>query len=221
MASSRKSFAKMRSKLYACSSSMKKTSVSKEDDNLTCLNNRNLRYVVHGNKVASFPVVDFDALQRKWYPCKKGENHPCSVDAVHLGSVGDIYAVEFKIGCVETANLIRKIHETVMGFVENLKSIASEFAGYDYYRKNLIYIVVATELEYSTAKEKTFFRAFGALRKPWESSSFPLRWHLKPLEGVLISKVYELSPSMFLRFVKEEKWIAKYGRKSSNKGFDI
>ena len=52
-----------------------------------------------------------------------------------------------------------------------------------------------------------FYRMYNAYDAPWDVSGFPLRWALKPLEGILVAKTYELSPTMFYRFVKAKKWI--------------
>ena len=81
------------------------------------------------------------------------------------------------------------------------------FASYDFYRERMVYVVVASELEMQNSKEKTFYRMYNAYDAPWDVSGFPLRWALKPLEGILVAKTYELSPTMFYRFVKAKKWI--------------
>ena len=120
MASAGKRMSRVRRALYAHSTSLKKSSVAKDDDSAKVWGVGAHRFVVYGRKAAKFAVSDFDEVQRSWYPPRKGENHPCSVDALHLGSDGVWYAIEFKIGCVNSSNLVRKIHETVMGCKERL-----------------------------------------------------------------------------------------------------
>lgn len=206
MASRDLRIAQVRKELYSRSVTLQKASEAKKDDTRSSYGSPPRKYVVEWPSAARFVVVDFDAVQLKWYPNVKGANHPCSVDAVHLDSSGLWYAIEFKIGSVESANLVRKIHETVMGLKEHLGAIDNRFSGYDFYRSNLVYIVVASDLEEQNSREKTFYRAYQAFEEPWELTNYPLRWNLKALEGVLVSRVYELSPSMFARFAKKRKW---------------
>lgn len=207
MASRAKQIARARSLLYAHSTSIKKTSAAKRDDTAETFGKPPRRYVAYGVKMAKMPVADFDRIQRDWYPPRKGVNQPCSVDAMHLGGDGLWYAIEFKIGCVNTANLVRKIHETIMGCKEHLGPLSQDFCGYGFYRKKMVYVVVASDLEMYYAKDRTFYRTLNAYREPWEQRSFPIRWHLKPLEGILVSRYYELSPTLFARFAKEKKWV--------------
>ena len=201
--------ARVRHELYSCSTSIRKTSEAKNDDTRSSYGDPPRKYVVDGANAKAFKVSEFDQVQLKWYPAEKGKNHPCSVDAVHMDDSGKWYAIEFKIGSVKTANLVRKIHETVMGMKEHLGPIDVRFSGYDFYRENMVYLVVASELEEMNSAEKTFYRAYNAYEEPWEQQNFPLRWQLKPLEGILVRKVYELSPSMFSRFAKKKKWFKK------------
>ena len=208
MASRKKQLARLRTELYKNSSSMKKASSAKPDDSMRTWGALAHRCVVYGTKMAHLAVSAFDEVQRRWYPPKKGLNHPCSVDAIHMDQkTGLLYAIEFKIGQVETANLIRKIHETIMGCKENLGQISSRFSSYDFYREKMVYIVVASELEERNSKEMTFYRTYNAYDAPWDQAGFPFRWALKPLEGILVARVYELSPTMFSRFVKVKKWL--------------
>ena len=206
MAGSRKRMVRIRHALYVNSTSLKNASIAKHDDAAKMWGLKSSRYVVSGWKAAKFSVSDFDAVQRRWYPPAPGINHPCSVDALHLGADDVWYAIEFKIGCVDSSNLARKIHETVMGCKENLFGIDSALASYDFYRENMVYLIVATELELQNSRDKTFYRTFSAYKEPWNHPSFPQRWHTKALEGIVVSKVYELSPSMFARFVKVKRW---------------
>ena len=206
MASRLKSWAKIRNALYKHATSLKATSKSKSDDFADTWGSPPCNFVVHGKKISSIRVCDFDKLQRIWYPAKKGRNVPCSVDAVKCDDDGMLYAIEFKIGRVESSNLIRKIHESIMGIKEHLSLMASFLGEYDFYRRHMVYLVVASELEVQNAYDKTFYRSLSAFERPWEQPSYPVRWHLKPLEGVVISKTYELSPSMFERFVKIYRW---------------
>lgn len=206
MASRDRRIARVRDELYSCCASLRKTSEAKNDDTRSSYGDPPRKYVVDGANAKAFKVSEFDRVQLKWYPDEKDKNHPCSVDAVHVDASGKWYAIEFKIGSVETANLVRKIHETVMGMKEHLGPIDGRFSGYDFYRANLVYLVVASELEEQNSDEKTFYRAYNAYEEPWELKNFPLRWKLRPLEGVLVEKVYELSPSMFSRFAKRKKW---------------
>lgn len=206
MASAGKRMARVRHALYAHSTSLKKASAAKDDDKAKVWGTKSHRFVVFGAKAAKFAVSDFDEVQRQWYPPRKGVNHPCSVDALHLGTDGIWYAIEFKIGCVDSSNLARKIHETVMGCKERLSGFDSAMSSYDFYRGKMVYLVVATDLEHQNARDKTFYRTFAAYKAPWEHPSYPQRWHMKALEGVIVSKVYELSPSMFARFAKHKKW---------------
>ena len=207
MASRLKSWAKIRNVLYKHARSLKAASKSKSDDLSSKWGTPPCNFVVHGKKISSIRVCDFDKLQRVWYPAKKGGNVPCSVDAVKCGDDEVLYAIEFKIGRVESSNLIRKIHESIMGIKEHLNMMASFLGRYDFYRQHMVYLVVASDLEVQNACDKTFYRSLTAFDRPWEQPSYPVRWHLKPLEGVVISKVYELSPSMFERFVKIHRWV--------------
>lgn len=206
MASSNKKAARVRGILYKHSCSIKKTSEAKTDDSEKTYGQPPQHFVVLGKHFARLSVCNFDALQREWYPPRKGKNCPCSVDAVHLGDDGLWYAIEFKIGSVDRMNLVRKIHETIMGFKENLRDVASAFGTYEFYRSHLVYIVVASALDSFNSSERTFYRTYLAYREPWELDRYPLRWELKPLENVIVKRVYELSPSMFARFAKKKNW---------------
>ena len=108
MACRNKELAKARQRLYSCQDTIRQTSREKVDDlSSPAVRLNPSHFLIDDGKIAGLRVSDFDAVQRKWYVPKKGKNQPCSVDALHLARDGKWYAIEFKIGCAKTENLVR------------------------------------------------------------------------------------------------------------------
>lgn len=147
-------------------------------------------------------AIDFDAVQREWYAVMraKGGNVPCSVDAMYFAD-GKTYAVEFKSGAnVAAENLIRKIYDTVIAFIENESYTIQKC------REKIEYLVVAALKD--TAQNKLNRRVTEYHLRPWEvhGSSGWDRWKLFNLERVIVSKVYVIPPDLFMRFAKAKHW---------------
>lgn len=207
MASAGKKIAAVRTALKSRGSTIKECSRSKPDDAENTSTDQTLKYVVEREPLASMPTSDFDAVQKEWYKRFAGGHMPCSVDTLFIDRDGVFYAIEFKSGGINSANLIRKIHETIMGCMENLATEGQQFAQHEFYRLHMVYLVVASELESPASSSKTCYRTFQKYHRPWDVPGFPVHWKLKPLEDIVVKRVFTLSPTMFFRFAKVNKWI--------------
>ncbi len=156
---------------------------------------------------ANLQAIDFDKIRQKWYPWYVGvpchDKVPCTVDALRFERKGT-YFIEFKSGDAKTANLVRKIYDSIMMLIEN------DNLSFPQSRKICTYIVVSGELDSWEQEKKVLSRSLGYKKEPWNELEIKSKydhWGLINVEDVLIFRFYAMPPDMFEYFVKYEKWI--------------
>ena len=147
---------------------------------------------------AGIKAVDFDTVRKLWFPPDDSSlNTPCSVDALFY-SDSKVYMIEFKVG--QPRNLLRKVYDSALMLIEKDGVEVPQL------RQNYIYIVVSSNIRKG---ERVLARGYEYTSTPWEKNTFDnelKQWHLKNIDGVVVSKVYVMPPDMFDDFVKTEQW---------------
>lgn len=169
-------------------------------------------FCVADSYVADLLAVDFDAVKNGLYAsmARQCDGHcPRSVDALYM-SGRNVYAVEFKTGKVKPLDLVRKLYDTVMCFIEH------DRRDFKWSRSRMVAVVVASkgvvEKDRDSLKTKmpkaqrVFSRAGFYQVKPGIGEGRVQSWGLGKLEGVLVSRVYTLSPDEFNSFAERNEW---------------
>ena len=174
-------------------------------------------FCVQDSDASSLSAVEFDTFKKDRYASmwQKCGHLPCSVDALYFPKgKNQIFAVEFKTGDANGTNLVRKIYDTIM--------CLSEYGGirfsYERARKELCYVVVAPERDIK-AEEKSrqkrqsanlacaLSRAMVYQDNPEFGEGARAFFGLNKLEGVIVSRVFTLSPGKFAAFARDQRWV--------------
>lgn len=169
-------------------------------------------FCVSDSYVADLKAVEFDTVKNGLYASmirRCNGRCPRSVDALYM-SGQNVYAVEFKTGNVKPLDVFRKLYDTVMCFIEH------DGRDFKWARSRMIAVVVASkgvvEKDRDSLKSKmpkaqrVFSRASSYQVKPGIGEGRIQSWGLGKLEGVLLSRVYTLSPDEFDSFAEKNEW---------------
>ena len=190
-----------------CNKTFRDISVSKDGKKKT-------KYCVKGSHASTITAVEFDKVQSELYASMqiKTLHLPASVDALYY-SGNLIYGIEFKTGSLNVTEIVRKIYDSAICLVEHCKNKLTQL------RESFEIIVVASALEVKSAEQqrKTDSRhgkanAVISRRRMFQmfprigEGATPL-WGLDKIEGVIVRRVYTISPPDFEEFCVRHDWI--------------
>ncbi len=190
-----------------CSKTLREISVSKPGKKKT-------KYCAKGSHASTITAVEFDKVQAKLYAPMLGRtlHLPASVDALYY-SGNMIYGIEFKTGSVNHTEIVRKIYDSAICLVEHCKGKLTQL------RESFEVIVVASKLEimHEEAQRNTKARHGTANVVIGRSRKFQVfqrigegatsLWGLDKIEGVIVHRVYTISPEDFEEFCMRHDWM--------------
>lgn len=153
-------------------------------------------------KSGSIAAVDFDAVKEEVIKNKSYKGRPCSADALYC-TLDKVYLIEFKTGKLQ--NALRKVYDSALLLIDNFDFTVQQI------RENVIYIVVANKFAERNNTDYSITRVSELLTKPWNYPELMHRLEIKQmglsdLDGVVVDKIYGMSPKQFDSFVNQENW---------------
>lgn len=148
--------------------------------------------------VAKVKCINLDKFKFIFYPDLGTTNTPCSADALTFERNGT-FLIEFKANSVDGANIVRKVYDSIMLFVEH--------GGYDFSRtrNEIVFVLVTTAV--CSSMEKAVSRSRYYMKEPWDQMKPQLdRWGISNLENIIVKKAYVMSPDMFNYYIKFNRW---------------
>lgn len=153
---------------------------------------------------ASLKAVGFDKVKEDWYN-ERFFHKVRSCDALYRHGERS-YLIEFKTGRPNNLDLHRKLYDSVMGLVEH------SVLELETCRSTVQYLIVSNKYEPYPLHREMLAHFERGVKEPWDydvTVTALNSWDdsdIRRLTGVLVEKIYKLSPADFEHFASSRYW---------------
>lgn len=153
---------------------------------------------------ASLKAVGFDSVKKDWYNARFF-HQVRSCDALYQHGER-FYLIEFKAGKPKNLDLHRKLYDSVMGLVEH------SVLDLETCRSTVQYLIVSVKYEPYPFHREMLAHFERGVKEPWDydvTVTALSAWDdsdIRRLTGVLVEKIYKLSPADFEQFASSRHW---------------